>query len=275
MNLSTVFSLGGAAIGLLSGGKSPLVIGGVTLDGMNSPEKMPWGGEQKVTTHYLPGGRMVFDLMGAYDRPMEMTGILDGARAKATARRLEAMMKAGKPVLLTCSDFKRKVIVSLFEPEYAEMGWRIPFKMTLLVVPSKFAADKPGFLERLQKDITDALGLDKIAPELAVAQEYIGYAKQALPFVGAISPALGAKLGGFLQVGGNALSGVQTVAEGSLSGFASVASAAGGLVGGSSAASMASRVTAATASAQALAASVAASSYAGRAAKSVAVAPVS
>jgi hypothetical protein len=267
MDIGALFSIGGSLINLITGGKPGVVIGGIALSGRNAPTTMPFGGTQKVTRQELPGGVLVLDLMGAFDRNIDFSGTLRDYGAVAIARRLDALRVAGQPVTLTWADFTRQIVIETCDCDYQRMGYEVPYHIVAHVIPSPAAQAPLGFLQKLGADISDSLGLSALAPAMQTAQDAIQSARQALPVIGAISPSLAATASGYLSAGQTLTGGVRAVAEGNLGGLTSVTNAAHGLV-----ATSAYRVQSATTNAQALATAATAAGYLARSQKSLAAA---
>ncbi len=78
-----------------------LVLGGVVFDDWMTPEGMPFGGEQRLKVHKLPGGSRVTDILGPDEMDIAFTGIIWANNAAGTAAMLNAMRIAGNPVSLT------------------------------------------------------------------------------------------------------------------------------------------------------------------------------
>ncbi len=271
MDLSTI-SLSDV-ISLFTGGKPGLVLGGVALQGHDSPNSMPFGTEQKVAVHDLPGGARVFDLTGAYPTPVAFSGVLQGSGAVVKARALEALAAGSRAVPLTWADFRRPVVVQSVECDYTRSGAEVPYRVSVLPLPAPAAARKVGALEAIGGDIAKALGVSDPEGALVSAQGALRTAQAAVPLVGAISPKLAAQVGGYLQAGSTVASGARQIAEGNLGGFVLAGSAsvpawgsgAVGLVPGLAGSSIVSRLTTAASAAGGLAAAVTAEGYLGRA----------
>lgn len=246
-----------SAIDSLFGGAA-LSLGSVNFEGFEVPEKVPFGGQQQLTVHKLPGGGRVIHAMGPDDKNIEWSGYFRGPLAVSRARQVDAMRTAGAPISLTWADFRRKVVIASFECDYTKGGFLLPYKVSCVVVPQTQAAPKPGLLQQLTKDIGDSLGIKDLAAD---AQKAISVAQAALPIIGTVTKgvplyvALSSGIGSAQSVVG----GIQAVAEGQLSGLSVAATAAGGVFGG------ASGLTAGAAAARDMASAAAASGLLARA----------
>ena len=221
-----------AATSLLAdSGGAALTLGGIGFDGFEVPEKMPFGGQQQLVVHKLPGGGRVVHAMGPDDRNIEWTGYFRGPQAVPRARQVDALRNKGAAISLTWADFTRRVVIQTFECDYTKGGFLLPYKLSCVVIPQAQTVAKPSFLQGIAKDLGDSLGITGLATQ---AQAAISQAQRLMPVVGALTSgsstfvALSSGLGSAQAVVG----GVQTAAEGQLSGLATAATAAGSVFGG-------------------------------------------
>ena len=261
--LASIFSAIGSA-GALLGGATPVVLGGMTLSGLEVPERMPSGGQQQLAVHKMPGGRRVVDAMGPDDRAIEWSGYFEGPQAASRARQMDAMRIAAAPVTLSWAEETRRVVISSFECDYGSRGMLIPYKVSLVVLSPAAGAGKPSLLGGIVKDLADGIGLGPLAAD---AQKALAAAQSALPAVATLTKGSAA-----FDLISRAVSGAQGVvsagqaaAEGNLRGV--VAGVAGAAGGGGLAAS--AQLSAATQVAGTLAGYAAAKGFIGRAAASL------
>lgn len=97
------------------------------------PARIPFGGEQGLAVHRLPGGARVVDSMGRDDMPLEWSGIFVGAAALARARTLDAMRVDGLPLWLSWSQLSFSVVIKSFKADF-DQQFQIPYSISCLVV---------------------------------------------------------------------------------------------------------------------------------------------
>ena len=252
-------------LGLLSALRTAqgVTLGGVTLTGMATPERMPFGGSQQLVVHKLPGGGRVIDAMGPDERDIEWSGLLqafDGTNAVAVARQIDAMRRAGAAVTLAWGDFSKQVVIRSFEPDYTRGGAMIPYRIACVVASTASQSGKPTLLGSLASDLSASLGLGDLA---AGAKSAISVAQKALPVVAVLTRGGGAytALAGALGVAGAAASAASGLASGQLDAIVGspLADRCGAAVGAAAAAAK-----------SALAGAENAAAFVGRAAKNLA-----
>lgn len=224
--MANLFSVVSAVAQLFAGTVS---LGGIDLAGLEIPEKLNWGGQQRTVQHKLPGGARIIDLMGADDADIKWSGYFQGPLSSIRARSIDAMRIAGVPVPLTWPGFTRLVIVSDFVCSQERGGYLLPYSVTCTVIPTPPGPATPSLLGQIASDIGDAIGLpdllQTITPVMATAQS-------ALETVQAVLPVAGVLTGGspaFAQVAGS-LNAAQGVIG---AGLASTQSDMGGLLSAS------------------------------------------
>ena len=97
------------------------------------PEKVSWGGSQRIAVHELVGGQRVLDAMGRSDRPLVWSGLFMGQNATERARFLDTMRAQGLPQTLTFGQLAYSVLIKQFEPNY-ERFYQIPYRIELEVI---------------------------------------------------------------------------------------------------------------------------------------------
>ena len=129
------------------------------------PEKIAFGGEQRLAVHKLVGGARVVDAMGRDDAPLEWSGLLQGENALARARYLDGLRISGKSLRLAWSELRYVVVVKLFHADF-ERFYQIPYRICCEVVEdlsnpvTSIAA--PGIDALLLYDMDSANGLGDI-----------------------------------------------------------------------------------------------------------------
>lgn len=110
-----------------------LVLGPVVFRDFEVPERIAFGGTQKLAIHELPGGGRVIDVMGPQDADLTWSGVFSGADAAERVRQLDALRLLAAEVPLSWDVFAYTVIVERLEAEYTSPWW-IPYHLTCKVV---------------------------------------------------------------------------------------------------------------------------------------------
>lgn len=101
--------------------------------GAEVPEKIQFGGKQKLVTHEMVGGKRVVDAMGRSDAPLAWSGMLLGQDALRRARYLDYLRISGKQCALTWSEMYFLVVVEEFTADF-ERFYKIPYHISCTVV---------------------------------------------------------------------------------------------------------------------------------------------
>ncbi len=246
---------------LLSG--PAVTIGGVGLTGLEVPARMPWGGDQRVVVHKMPGGGRVVDSLGRDDRDIEWSGYFTGSDAVSRAMQLDAIRTAGAQVTLTWSTFRRTVVLKTFDCDYGSSGSLLPYRIVCVVVTVGPSTATPTLLSSVASDISSTLGLSSLAPAVTSAATT---AQAALPVGAVLTGGSPAFIGLSSAVGSasTAASAASTAADAQLAGVAAAGTSAGTTFGGLG------NLTIASAAADSQAAATQASAFLGRAVQNLA-----
>jgi len=136
-----------------------LLLGPVLFQDFEIPEKISFGGSQRLAIHKLPGGTRVVDALGRDDANIRFSGIFSGADATLRARLVDDLRASGMAVPLTWDVFFYTVIVSRFTAEYSASNW-IPYSITATVLRDEAGA--------LLQSVTD-LGVTLLADASSAA----------------------------------------------------------------------------------------------------------
>lgn len=82
-----------------------LVLGPVAFADFEIPERIAFGGTQRLAVHKLPGGLRVIDALGRDDRELTWSGIFAGPDATARSRLLDLLRARGAVLPLTWDVF--------------------------------------------------------------------------------------------------------------------------------------------------------------------------
>src|SRR5271154_5082483 len=91
-----------------------LTLGGVPFQDMEVPEKISFGGQQRVAVQNLIGGGRVVATLGIDDGRISFSGIFSGTDAVARAQMLDAARASGLAVPLVWDSFYYTVIIADF-----------------------------------------------------------------------------------------------------------------------------------------------------------------
>lgn len=97
------------------------------------PEKITFGGSQRIAVQELVGGARVIDAMGRADKPLEWTGLFKGPNATERALFLDTMRAQGVAQNLTFGKLSYSVIVKEFSADY-ERFYQIPYSISCEVI---------------------------------------------------------------------------------------------------------------------------------------------
>lgn len=122
------------------------------------PERIPFGGDQDLVVHKLPGGARVIDAMGRDDAPLQWSGRFRGRDALARARYLDSLRIAGKPLELAWSELSYTVVIKSFVAEF-ERFYELPYQIVCEILEDHAAAvtTLPPALEDVVSDDMTAL----------------------------------------------------------------------------------------------------------------------
>ncbi len=116
-----------------------LTLGGVPFQDMEVPEKINFGGKQRVAVQNLIGGGRVVSALGLDDGEISFSGIFSGADAVSRAQELDAARALGAQLPLVWGGFYYIVVIEAFKAEYRK-STLIPFSINCLVVTDPLAA---------------------------------------------------------------------------------------------------------------------------------------
>jgi hypothetical protein len=148
-----------------------LVLGPVVFGGFEIPERINFGGAQRLAVHRLPGGARVIDAMGRDDAEIAWSGIFAGADAGLRARLLDVLRTEGTVLPLTWDTFLYSVVIARFEAQFSAPWW-IPYRITCTVLQDEAQALVTAGVNLLASVTGDLLaagaGFDTSAPLAAI-----------------------------------------------------------------------------------------------------------
>jgi hypothetical protein len=96
-----------------------LILGGIVFQNYDysPPSHMPFGGNQAMVVHKLPGGSRVIDTLGPDEADISWSGFFFANTALQQCQTLDALRAAGKVVTLTFAGMSRQVVIKNFLPK--------------------------------------------------------------------------------------------------------------------------------------------------------------
>jgi hypothetical protein len=157
-----------------------LTLGNFVFENFEIPERINFGGAQRVATHRMVGGRRVVDAMGPDDADITWGGRFRGFDATYRARQIDTLRRTGKKVELAWHAFGYDVVVTQFKAEF-DRPYEIPYSITVHVVRDLSAAEGNGGVKGFDSLLRGDLGgvasaLGSYAAPLARAALSVGVA---------------------------------------------------------------------------------------------------
>lgn len=115
-----------------------LVLGDFTFESYEIPERIPFGGSQRLAVHQLPGGDRVVQALGRDNMPLAWSGLFLGENALARAHYVDWLRIQGKALPLSWADLSYTVVVERFECEF-ERFYKLPYSISCIVVEDRAA----------------------------------------------------------------------------------------------------------------------------------------
>ncbi|MDE2238452.1 MAG: hypothetical protein KGJ73_00810 [Rhodospirillales bacterium] len=181
-------------------GNVVLSLGNVAFQDMEVPEKISFGGKQRLAIQNVIGGGRVVEALGIDDGEISFSGIFSGMDAVSRAQLLDTARALGAQLPLVWQGFYYLVVIAGFTAEYRKPNL-IPFSITCVVVTDPLAAAANA--------VAPIAGL--VSGDLASAAALSGQAGVSTMSVSAASlAALGVtqnEISGAIAAGGAVLSG--------------------------------------------------------------------
>ena len=171
------------------------------FDGLEIPESIEAGGEQRLSVHELVGGGRMIDAMGRSDQPMDWGGMFLGSTAMDRARYLDGLRIGGVPQRLSFSAFTYIVLVRRFSFVF-QREYQIPYRISCEVVqdlttPVTVPVDPP-IDDLVNADATTASALSSAVGDSALAVK-MSALQTAISAVSSFAKAAQSTINGVLQ----------------------------------------------------------------------------
>jgi hypothetical protein len=116
-----------------------VTLGGVPFQDFEVPERIAFGGAQRLAVNQLIGGGRVVNALGVDDGEITFAGIFSGSDAAGRVQALDLLRSTGTAVPFIWGEFFYIVVVAQFIVEYAKPWW-MPFAVRCVVVTDPVAA---------------------------------------------------------------------------------------------------------------------------------------
>ena len=140
-----------------------LILGGFVFDSFSTPPDMPFGGNQAMVVHKLPGGSRAIDTLGPDEADISWTGFFFGDNAYDNAKTLDAMRAAGQVVPLIFAGQFRSVIINHFLPKIRRVPVWVDYSISCTVTQNPQLGVLGGFATSIDSlvlsDLAQAIGL--------------------------------------------------------------------------------------------------------------------
>ncbi len=119
--------------------KVVLSLGDVGFRDMEVPEKISFGGKQRLAVQNIIGGGRIVEALGIDDGEISFSGIFSGSDAASRAQLLDTARALGAQLPLVWQGFYYLVVIAGFSAEYRKPNL-IPFSITCVVVTDPLSA---------------------------------------------------------------------------------------------------------------------------------------
>jgi hypothetical protein len=154
-----------------------IILGDFVFDGWEVPEKVSWGGSQRVNVHKLIGGERIIDSMGPDNADISWSGIFLSADASLRADQLDQMRKDGELLELVFAGRYYSVVISSFQADQRMLSY-VPYNITLSVQRDQSIATFPFVDDAIAAVLADTIAALSIVdtPPSQMAATFIAMA---------------------------------------------------------------------------------------------------
>jgi hypothetical protein len=211
----------------------PVIIGGITLDGFETPEIINFGGSQRLSKKQLVGGARQVDALGWDQDDIQWSGRFRGSSALQRCQAIEGLAIIGLPITVTYLGLNYKVLIAQFRADLQRMGYEIPYSIVLSPtvgesppaqtqqgIDSLFGFDLSGvtsFISDAESSVTGVFA--DMAPELQAASSALTTVTQAVGGLSGLAGLPFSKVSGILTGLNNAntaIGGAITIGNGNI-----------------------------------------------------------
>ncbi len=210
-------------------------IGNILFEGWEVPERVCWGGGQRMTVHKLVGGSRFIDTMGPDNSDVAWSGRFLSPDAAFRADQLDLLRKSGSQVDVIFAGRYYSAVISQFSAEQLTQ-FHICYHICITILADESAigppVDPPPIV-LVASDLGFVVGFGLVAPELLIAQASAALvvpllAPLAILEVGAAATAaIAGAVGGVI----GAIDAVELGVEVTIAGLATTALLVGNLAG--------------------------------------------
>lgn len=197
ISITGLVSGGSTALGALNniGAPTGLTLGSFKFNSFEIPSEITLGGSQQNTTHKLPGGFRVIDVMGSDPHDIEWKGIMLSSNATTRAAALNKLCADGKVVKLTFGKVSKTVLVTDVKLTYRK-AHHIEYSIVCRPAPAP-VSDSPvkgpgGWLDSIKSAVADVQNTiqgieDEVTAAIAPITDTIGEISSVLdPILGGL-----------------------------------------------------------------------------------------
>lgn len=249
-----------------------VTLGDFVFNGWEVPEKVSWGGQQRMTVHKFVGGTRYIDVMGDDNQDISWSGRFLSPDAAFRADQLDQLRKAGAAIELVFAGRYYIVVIANFVANQ-EMQYNVPYSITLTPLSDNSFVPPPVIspLAAVTFDI-NAVAAIAVAPPLIAAQIAVAAIPPLLFPMTAIAAGAAATvaLASAVTAADATIATAQTLADNQIAAVAAAEVAAANLAGATTVVGAVAGMQAALAATYASASAAAIAGYVGRASTNIA-----
>lgn len=169
---------------------APVALGSVTFYGMEVPDVLTNGGQQRIVAQWLPGGAKVIDRLGNDPDRFSWSAKFTGPNALSRAQAVAQMRDAGIPVPFSAPGVSENVVIAEYAFDYSRKGAIIAYRIQLERQPATTQSNAAGASALSALIGNDAASaVEAVTSTLATgAQALSSIAAQGQSVIGQIAP---------------------------------------------------------------------------------------
>lgn len=174
-----------------------LILGPLVLDAFETPERLTFGGRQRLAAHALPDGTRIVDALGRDEAPLRWHGVFSGPDAPVRARALDLLRAQGGAWPLSWDAFSYLVVIERLRLMFERPNW-VPYEISCCVIADESAALVAAVVDvaaAVASDLTmaTALGFDAGSAQAVLSAAMPGDVAGAIAATGAMAQAAAAR----------------------------------------------------------------------------------